>query len=250
MNDEIVQVQNVSVHIDGIAVLENNDFTVRANDFVGIIGPNGAGKTTLLKVIAGLIKPTEGKVTVFGHEPRQVRHMIGYVPQISFFDRDFPISVWDTVLMGRLSKRSLFKQFNIQDRQIASEALRAIEMYDLKDRQVGELSGGERQRIFIARALASQPKLLLLDEPTASVDQAMKTSIYDLLDTLKKDMSIVLVTHDVGVISSHVDKIACLNCKLHYHDNKEITRETLEALYHCPVDVIAHGIPHRVLKKH
>jgi zinc transport system ATP-binding protein len=123
-------------------------------------------------------------------------------------------------------------------------------MHDMKNRKMGELSGGERQRVFIARALASEPELLLLDEPTASIDPKMKTGIYHLLKELKKNMAIILVTHDIGVISSHVDKVACLNCQLFYHDSKEIPRETLETVYQCPVDLIAHGIPHRVLKEH
>lgn len=250
MTQEIVKIKDLSVKFDGISILENNNFIVKENDFIGIIGPNGSGKTTLLKVILGLIKPSCGSVKVFGKDPVESRSLIGYVPQLNFFDTDFPINVWDTVLMGRLSKTSMFKRFSDKDKRIAEEALLKVEMLEFKKKQVGKLSGGERQRVFIARALASQPKLLLLDEPTASVDPRIKVGIYDVLEELKQNMSIILVTHDMGVISSHVDKIACLNCQLFYHDSKEISKETLEKVYKCPVDIIAHGVPHRVLKKH
>ena len=135
-------------------------------------------------------------------------------------------------------------------RDIAREALATVGMSDYGDRQIGRLSVGQRQRVFIARALAGQPELLLLDEPTSSVDPQMKTGIYDLLDRLKKDMAVVLVTHDMGVVASHVQKVACLNVRLFYHDSREISREALENVYHCPVDLIAHGMPHRVFKKH
>ena len=165
-------------------------------------------------------------------------------------ERDFPISVRDTVLMGRLCHKALFRGHNKKDYEAADRAIEVVEMSDMKNRKTGDLSGGERQRVMIARALASEPKLLLLDEPTASIDPKLKTDIYDLLNGLKNRMAIILVTHDIGVISSHVDKVACLNCQLFYHDSKEIPKETLEAVYQCPVDLIAHGTPHRVLKEH
>jgi len=250
MSKEIVSVKNVTVEFDGVTVLKDNDFSVKENDFIGIIGPNGGGKTTLLKVILGLIRPTSGSVEVFGTEPAGARHFVGYVPQLHFFDRDFPINVWEVALMGRLSQRGMLRRFTEEDKKITEEALKSMEVLDLKDRQIGKLSGGERQRVLIARALAGRPKLLLLDEPTASVDVKMKTGIYEVLEKLKKEMAIVLVTHDMGAVSTHVEKIACLNCRIFYHDSKEITKEAMEAVYHCPVDIIAHGLPHRVLEDH
>ncbi|MCD4779452.1 MAG: ABC transporter ATP-binding protein [Candidatus Omnitrophica bacterium] len=248
--DDIVCLKNVWVEIDGKTILQDHTLNIRQNDFLGIIGPNGGGKTTFLKVILGLIKPSHGNITVFGNSPQKSRPFIGYVPQLSNFDHEFPINVWEVVLMGRLSKRPIFQRYQHEDESLAEEALKKVEIWNLRDRQIGRLSGGERQRVFIARALISHPKLLLLDEPTASVDSKMKTKIYELLSELKKELTIILVTHDVGVISSHVDKIACLNCRIFYHDSKEITPETLEAVYHCPVDLLAHGIPHRILKTH
>lgn len=250
MKKEIITLKNVSVEYEGITVLHDHNFTVYNDDFIGIIGPNGGGKTTLLKVILGLIKPSKGEVRVFETSPLKARNKIGYVPQIIEFDRDFPISVRDTVLMGRLARKGLFRVHNKKDYDAVDKALKTVEMLEMKNRKTGDLSGGEMQRVMIARALASEPELMLLDEPTASIDPKMKTDIYNLLKGLKNRMAIILVTHDIGVISSHVDKVACLNCQLFYHDSKEIPRETLETVYQCPVDIIAHGTPHRVLKEH
>lgn len=250
MMDEIVKLKNVWVEIDGKTILEDHTLSIKQDDYIGIIGPNGGGKTTLLKVILGLIKPSRGEVRVFGETPPAREGRIGYVPQLSDFDRDFPISVREVALMGRLSQRKLFAKYNGADIKATEGALKKVEMWDLRDRQMGKLSGGERQRVLIARALVSQPKLLLLDEPTASIDPQMTRGIYDMLGELKKEMAILLVTHDMGVISSHVDKIACLNGRLFYHEDREISPATLEQVYHCPVDIIAHGIPHRVLRHH
>ena len=250
MSKEIISLKNIDVEYEGNTVLRDHNLKVYDDDFIGIIGPNGGGKTTLLKAILGLVKPAKGEIKVFGKDPETVRHRIGYVPQISEFDRDFPISVKDTVLMGRLPGKGLLRFYKEKDYKAAEKALRIVEMINMQERNIGSLSGGERQRVFIARALATEPELLLLDEPTASIDPKMKTGIYDLLRELKQNMAIILVTHDIGVISSHVDKVACLNCQLFYHDSKEIPVKTLEAVYQCPVDIIAHGIPHRVLKEH
>lgn len=250
MKKEIVTLKNISVEFEGNTVLHGHNLMVYDGDFIGIIGPNGGGKTTLLKVILGLVKPSNGEIRVFGTSPARVRNKIGYVPQMMEVEKDFPISVRDTVLMGRLGHKSLLGGHNKKDYEQVDRALEIVEMSDMKNRKTGTLSGGEKQRVMIARALASEPELLLLDEPTASIDPKLKTDIYDLLNSLKNHMAIILVTHDIGVISSHVDKVACLNCQLFYHNSKEIPKETLEAVYQCPVDIIAHGMPHRVLKEH
>lgn len=250
MKREIIILKDISVEYDGITALQDNNFTVYHNDFIGIIGPNGGGKTTLLKVILGLVRPFKGEIRVFNDTPRRARRRIGYVPQMTDFDRSFPISVRDTVLMGRLHKKRLLGFYNKHDYEAADMALRTVEMYDMRKRKTGDLSGGERQRVLIARALATEPELLLLDEPTASIDPKIKTGVYELLNGLKDRMAIILVTHDIGVISSHIESVACLNHKLYYHGTKEIPPETLEAVYRCPVDIIAHGIPHRVLGDH
>ncbi|MFC2000121.1 metal ABC transporter ATP-binding protein [Chloroflexota bacterium] len=250
-NREVVKLEDVWVHYDGVSILEGIDLSIEQDDFLGIIGPNGGGKTTLLKVILGLTKPSHGKVLVLGNSPEKSRRSIGYVPQHNLFDRDFPASVWAVVLMGRFGKAGLFRRYSGEDSNAAETALREVNMWDYKDRQIGRLSGGEQQRVFIARALVSEPRLLLLDEPTASVDPPAQTEFYELLEGLKQGRAVVMVSHDIGAVSIYVNKIACLNRELFYHGSKEIGPEVLEATYKCPVQMIAHGtVPHRVLKEH
>jgi zinc transport system ATP-binding protein len=248
---EVVRLENVWAQYNSEPVLEDINLSIGQEDFLGIIGPNGGGKTTLLKLILGLVTPSRGKVSVLGKSPQKSRTNIGYVPQTTTFDHNFPINVGDVVLMGRYGSTGLFKRYQKADNNAAQQALEMVGIAGLQKRQIGKLSGGEQQRAFIARALVSQPKLLLLDEPTASVDPAMQTEFYELLNRLKKQMAIVLVSHDISAVSVYVDKIACLNRQLYYHGSKEISPEILEATYKCPVQMIAHGtVPHRVLKEH
>ena len=152
--------------------------------------------------------------------------------------------------MGRLGQAGLFKRYGEEDGRMAMQALKTVEMADLKDRQIGKLSGGQQQRVLVARALVAGPKLLLLDEPMAGVDTAMQAGFYELLEELKQKLPVVLVSHDLSAVSIYVDKIACLNRRLFYHDSKEIAAEELEAAYRCPVELIAHGVPHRILREH
>lgn len=251
MAKEVVRLDDVWVHYDSIPVLEGINLSVEPNNFLGIIGPNGGGKTTLLKVILGLIKPARGKVSVIGQSPERGRKFIGYISQYNLFDHDFPISVLDVVLMGRYSKTGLGRRYSEEDKRIVNEALKTVDMLDYKDRQVGKLSGGEQQRVFIARALVTDPKLLLLDEPTASIDSNMQAEFYELIDSLKQRMAIIMVSHDISAVSIYVDQIACLNRQLFYHGSKEVSAEALEKTYHCPIQLIAHGVvPHRVLREH
>jgi zinc transport system ATP-binding protein len=251
LTDEIVSLENIWMQYNDIPVLENINLTINHSDFLGIIGPNGGGKTTLLKIMLGLIKPTRGAVIYPGCTLKQGRSLVGYVSQHNVFDRDFPASVWDVAITGRHRAAGLFKRYSKEDKEIAAQALKTVGMLVHKGRQMGKLSGGEQQRVFIARALATEPKLLLLDEPTASVDTAVQTEFYELLEQLKEHMAIVIVSHDLSAISIYVDKIACLNVQLHYHGSTEISPDILEATYKCPVQMIAHGDhPHRVLKGH
>lgn len=245
-----IEIRGLSAGYGGAAVIEDINFTVEAEDYVGIIGPNGGGKTTLLRTILGFLRPEAGSVTVFGESPAVGRRHIGYVPQHANFDHQYPISVVEAVRMGLRRKRGLAPWWRNEDRRAAMEALDAVSMADHSEEPLGELSGGQLQRAFIARALVARPQLLILDEPTASVDKQMQESVYDLLAQLNAEMTILLVTHDIGIISSHVKHVACLNHQLFSHGGKELTADMLEQAYQCPVDLIAHGVPHRVFEGH
>jgi len=250
MAEDIIKLEDVTVTFDGETVLDRVSFTVRERDCIGIIGPNGSGKTTLLRVILGLVTPDSGTVSVLGTSPEKGRMFVGYVPQFSEFDKTFPINVWEFAMLGRLPGSSLARRFSDLDRGKTEEALRKVDLLHLRDKQLGVLSGGERQRAYIARALATDPKVLLLDEPTANIDEKMERGFYDLLADLRKDVAVLLVSHDIGIITVNVDRIACLNKQLFMHDPSEINEEVLEKTYKCPIEMLAHGVPHRVLREH
>jgi len=245
-----IELHDVWLSHEGTPVLEAIELTLAPGEYVAILGPNGSGKTTLLKIILGLIRPDRGTVRVLGTTPAGARGDVGYVPQHAQFDRTFPISVLDVVMTARLAARRPFSPLRREDKRIAMEQLERVELASLADRQIGTLSGGELQRALIARALTLQPRLLLMDEPTASLDERIGRSIWELLEELSHEMTVVLVSHDVGAISQYVRSVACLNVRLHYHESKELTKEILEATYGCPVDLLAHGHPHRVLDEH
>jgi len=251
MNREVVKINDLSAGYAGQTVLDRISLSVFEHDFLGVIGPNGGGKTTLLKVILGLLQPFSGEVKVFGTNPEAARRDLGYVPQYSLFNRDFPISVWEVVLMGCLAKTPFYKRNTPEDQRLALEALATVEMLDFKDWPIGQISEGQKQRTFIARALAGRPKLLILDEPASSIDEKIQVSFYELLLKLKNQLTIIMVSHDVGVISQYVNKISCLNGRLYYHGSPEVPAEAIEASYRCPIDLIGHGkTPHRVLEEH
>ncbi len=248
--DSLIRLEHVWAGYPHTPVLEDISLTVNALDFVGIIGPNGGGKTTLLKVLLGLVEPQRGQVKILDRSIRQGRKHIGYVPQLLELDREFPIRVKDVVRMGRLGKRKLFHRYNAKDHDVVSHSLDQVDMTHKQNWPIGELSGGERQRVYIARALASEPKILLLDEPTANVDSHIQNSIYELLKDLNQFITIVMISHDLGAVSAYVKTVGCLNRRLHYHHDRLITAEMIEQTYQCPVDLIAHGVPHRVFPDH
>jgi len=235
-----VRVEEVSFSYGGPRVLDGVSLEIGEGEFLGIVGPNGGGKSTLLKIILGLLEPDSGRVSVFGQPPRRSRARIGYVPQFSSFRKDFPISVRDVVLMGRLDGRLRPGPYKTGDRGAALAAMQGTRVADLQDRRVSELSGGQLQRVLIARALATEPELLVLDEPTASIDISSEESIFDLLRELNSRMTIMLVSHDVGFISRYVTRVACLNRHLVCHETSVLDAKGLEALYGGPVQLIDH----------
>jgi zinc transport system ATP-binding protein len=246
----IISIRDLWVYRDAQIVLEDINLDLDSSDFLGLIGPNGGGKSTLLKAILGLIKPNRGSIKVFGQDPVSARKNVGYMPQKTIFDKGFPLTAQDVVLMGRYSRAGLMKRYQSEDRQAALQALQAVGMRDRAEKQIGLLSGGEQQRVFVARSLVGEPRLLLLDEPTTGIDAAQQSEFYELLSRLSQNMAIILVSHDLTAVSKYVNKIACLNQRLYYHGTKELTNEDIEKAYGCPVDMIAHGTPHRVLREH
>lgn len=250
MSAPAIELRGVSFSYGELPVLEGVDLAVERNDYLALLGPNGGGKTTLLRLVLGLLAPSRGSVRVLGEEPARARGRVGYVPQRTQFDPDFPIRVADVVRMGRLRRGRMLRPFSAPDREAAARALATVEVADLAERPIGALSGGQLQRVLIARALAVEPELLLLDEPTASLDERIGTGVWELLAELSRSMTVVVISHDIGAISRHVRSVACLNRRLHAHPSRELTPEMLEATYGCPVDLIAHGHPHRVLRDH
>ena len=247
---EVIRIEHLWAGYENDIILEDINLTLREKDFIGIIGPNGGGKTTLIKIILGLMEPIKGSIEILGAPPKNNRHQIGYVPQSVAFDQDFPINVWDVVQMGRLGNRRLLNRFTAEDREIVAESLQQVGMLHIQKRPIGELSGGQRQRVYIARALTTRPKILILDEPTASVDAEASLSIYELLNELNQEITIMLISHDMSAISSYTKSIGCLNRQFHYHGDKTLTPEMIQAAYKCPIDLIAHGLPHRVFPNH
>ena len=236
----VIEIENLSFAYDGALALEQVNFTVQERDFLSIVGPNAGGKTTLLKLILGLLHPRQGNIRVFGTSPEKARSRIGYMPQRTTLDPLFPVSVMDVVLMGRLGHGTRLGFYSRADRLKAREALQRVEMDDFRNRPFSSLSGGQSQRVLIARALAVEPAMLLLDEPTANVDVAVENEFYELLKKLNDTMTIVLVTHDLGFVSHYVTHVACVNRKLLAHPTCEISGEMINALYGSQVHMIRH----------
>jgi zinc transport system ATP-binding protein len=245
-----IEFENVWFSYEGSTVLKEVSFSLEHGEFLGIIGPNGGGKTTLLKLMLGILKPDRGRIRILGQAPHDASHRVGYVPQGTDFNRDFPVSVLDVALMGRMSTSRIGRRYSREDREKVKEVLEKVGMWGYRNRPVGKLSGGQRQRVFIARALVTNPEILFLDEPTASVDSEFQTDLYDFLKALNKEVTIVVISHDIGIISAHMKSIACVNKHFIFHSGPEITQEMLDMAYQCPVDLIAHGLPHRVLHSH
>ncbi len=250
----VVRLDHVTVRYGDHVALRDVSLTVYPGQFVAILGPNGAGKTTLLRVILGLIRPSTGRVEVFGRPPwalGALRQCIGYVPQGTTVDLHFPIRAAEVVLMGRFGRIGLGRRPSAEDWAAVQEAMERVGVWHLRDMPFGRLSGGQRQRVMLARALVNHPDLLLLDEPTAGVDVSATETVYTLLRGLHAEgMTILVVSHDVGVVASFADTIACINKRLVAHGRPQevLGSEELMAMYGCDVAFFHHGrTPHIVV---
>ena len=259
MSEPIVQLEDVTVVYDGLSALRDVTLEVQKGEVVALIGPNGAGKSTLVKVILGLLRPTRGRALVFGKPPWTLtykeRRRIGYVPQLAATDPHFPITVYEVVLMGRYAHLGLVRRPGPHDHEATRRALQLTGIEELALRRLGELSGGQRQRAFIARALAAEPELLILDEPTTSLDPSMTEGIYQLVAELRKqlDLTVILVSHDVGVVAQMADTIACLAGTLvaHGRPGEVLTPKTLECMYGREAALFGHApAPHVFVPPH
>ncbi|MEZ5194865.1 MAG: ATP-binding cassette domain-containing protein [Bacteroidales bacterium] len=246
---KIAELVSINAGYNGDTVLKNVNFEIFDNDFIGIIGPNGGGKTTLVKVLLGLLKPYTGQVNYY-FNIKSSEHGTGYLPQANFVDKKFPISVWDVVLSGFMNREGIFKRISTKEKKHANKWMEKTGISHLKKKPIGELSGGQMQRVFLCRSIVSSPKLLILDEPNTYVDNKFESELYELLRELNKSMAILIVSHDVGMISTYIKTIACVNNEVHYHRSNIISDEQLKA-YNCPIQLITHGeVPHTVLGTH
>jgi zinc transport system ATP-binding protein len=237
----VISFDQVSYAYGHSNVLEDITLEIEEEEFFGVIGPNAAGKSTLLKLMLGMLKPDKGKISVLGKSPKQASQNIGYVPQYPSFPRNFPIKVMDVVLLGCMGKSKKMGGFSKRDREIALESLRVVEIAELANSPIQALSGGQVQRMLIARALASQPEILILDEPTANIDIQAEENIFSLLKKYNDHMTIIVVSHDIAFISGYVNRVGCLNTTLLCHETEAISGKTIEELYGAPVKMIHHA---------
>ena len=241
----VAVLDDVSFAYDDVPALEGVSFRVEQGDFVGIVGPNGGGKTTLLKLMLGLLAPRRGTIRIFGLPPAAARRRVGYVPQAPPNHAAFPLTVLDLTLMGRLRTGMAAGPYPRSDRQAAHEALERVHIADLAGRDFGGLSGGQRQKALIARALACDTEMLLLDEPAANLDAAAESALYELLDELNRDLTIMMVTHDVAFVSSRVKTVLCVNRRLARHrtsDLCEVEPQLLRALLGTEARLVRHDM--------
>lgn len=222
----MIQFDNASVLYGSTVVLSDINLRINKKEYIGVIGPNGGGKTTLIKMMLGLVKPSKGKVNVLPNVE------FGYVPQFNSFEKNFPITVEEVVLLGTLSKKiKFFKRFSNEEINKTEYFLKKLKINQLKNRNISTLSGGQLQKVLLARALNTNPNVIVLDEPTASIDKKSKEEIYNFLDELKKEKTIIIVSHEVLEIIQRVDKIVCVNKNVHYHGDKRSTpREIIEEI--------------------
>ena len=242
-DEPVVEVEGVSFAFDTTPVLEDISLSIARGDFVCIVGPNGGGKTTLLRLVLGLLTPSRGRISVFGQSPTEARRRIGYMPQYAHLDPQFPVRVMDVVLMGRLDSWRV-GPFRRADRAIAERALEEVALADYAKRSFSALSGGQRQRALIARALACEPEILLLDEPTANLDPLVQDEMNDLLDSLNQRLTVILVSHDVGFVAQYVKTVICVNRDVEVHRAENVTGDSIRELYGHGVQMVHHHHDH------
>ena len=248
-HDIIVSIRNLDVKYDGLTALESVNLDIYDDDFLGIIGPNGGGKSSLIKAIMGTT-PYAGEIRFADTLKQKNHYKIGYMPQVSEFDTRFPISIEEVVMSGLQTEKGFFSRYTNSDRQRATALLEQMGIADLAKRPIGEVSGGQMQRALLCRAIIAEPKLLILDEPTNFVDNRFESELYHTLRELNERMAIVMISHDVGTITSLVKEIVCVNRHVHRHRSNVITAEQLEN-YNCPIQILTHGhVPHTVLAHH
>ena len=249
MKEPIIQLNRVSAGYGSKCVLRDINLTVYAGDFLGIIGPNGGGKTTLVKTILGLKKPSEGTVTFFRNGIPVPSIRMGYLPQYNKIDKAFPISVYEVVLSGL--RKSFWRRYTPEQHQAVSAMLRRMGLDALANSPIGALSGGQMQRALLGRAIISQPDVVILDEPNTYIDKRYEAQLYQILEEINRESTIILVSHDLGSVLQNVKSIACVNETLDYHPDTELPEGWLEDKFKCPIDLVGHGnYPHRVLKCH
>lgn len=244
MSQTIAQFDHVTFSYDHEPVLQDVTLQIRRGDFTCVVGPNGGGKSTLLKLLLGLLTPQSGRVELLGDLPVRTRSRVGYMPQYAHLDASFPVCVMDVVMMGRVRGWWPIGRFSNHDRRAATHALELVGMTDLRARRFGALSGGQRQRVLIARALACEPELLLLDEPTANLDPRMEDSFYRLLRELNQRLTIVLVSHDLGFVSHFVRDVVCVNRTVESHPTSELTGDVVNRMYGHSVHMVRHDHGH------
>jgi zinc transport system ATP-binding protein len=222
---EIIRFENVNFSYTKKEFLENISFSVYDKDFIGIIGPNGGGKTTILKLMLGLLKPNKGKIRIYNKNPKKERKDIGYLSQFKNIDFDFPITVYEIVELGRI-ENDLFKKYTLKDKKAVEKILKELKIYEYRNKNLNELSGGQKQRVFVARALVNNPKILILDEPMSNLDIHIKEEFYKILQKLNKNITIIVVDHDLDMLSKYAKEIVCVNkCNektIKYHDNLKL----------------------------
>ncbi len=238
-SDNAIVLKDVSFSYNRGLVLDRVNLHVKKGDFATIVGPNGGGKTTLLKLFLGLLKPDTGTIEVLGTSPEKSRLRVGYMPQHSTLDMHFPVTVMDVVLMGRLG-RNFWGRYSADDRARAQEALREVNLEEHTRHHFNQLSGGQKQRVLIARALCSDPELLLLDEPTSNIDEESEEALFSILKELNSRMTILLVSHDVGFTSQVVKSVICVNRKVNLHPTTTMDGTLIKDIYGGDLKMIRH----------